>query len=477
MSTAKRSSKRRQAESQPSATASPLPASKRLKSTHVPVQSGLGFLVDEDARAGKKIEAKLTNGAPRTKSTHVDESHTGVAPNTEDDGDADRKQKVVPEVIAISSGEEESSDLEEDDEDNEIDDDIPQDPIPIMNGHMEDGEDGDAAVSGTNDAEMADAEGEPQDEPTFGDLLQARHPDPIDVGKSLQKADQDSRGVVPATFPTEHSLGTILSQALRSNDKNLLETCFSEKDPNTIRRTIQRQKSHEIATLLEIIAERIHRNPGRTGTLLVWVQWSLVSHGGYLANQPELMRKVKALGQVVRERAAGLQPLLHLKGKLDLLSAQLDIRRNMLDDSRALNAEDVDDPDGVLYIEGEDQHSSDSDDAEEADDMLRLLPSQKTKKFQDISGDESQEEGMNPRLPNGLELDGDDDSSVDENDDDGDGMLDIEAEEGSENDEEDSEEEAASDQEEEDDDDESDDGESDTIVVKPPHPKNLNRKR
>ena len=109
----------------------------------------------------------------------------------------------------------------------------------------------------------------------------------------------------------------------------------------------------------------------------MWVQWSLVAHGGYLANQPELMTKVKALAQVVRQRAAGLQPLLHLKGKLDLLHAQLDFRRDMQADSRAANAEELDDPNGVLYIEGEDHDSSDSDDAENDQDELEQPRKQK----------------------------------------------------------------------------------------------------
>ncbi|KAK4506881.1 hypothetical protein PRZ48_000614 [Zasmidium cellare] len=460
MSTAKRS-KRRQAESH-QASASPPPATKRLKSTHVPAQSGLEFLVDESARAGKKIEAKLTNGTPRSKSTRVDESLADVAPNTDEDDGSRRKQKVEPEVIAISSDEDESSAYDEDD--------AAEEPAPVANGHVEDGEDNDA------DADMVDADaGDQQDEPTFGDILQARHPDPIDVRKALQEAaDEDSRGLVPTSGAMAgHSLGTVLTQALKTNDKDLLESCFAETDPSTIRRTIARQKSHEIAILLERIAEKIHRKPGRTGNLLVWVQWSLVAHGGYLANQPELMTKVKALAQVVRQRAAGLQPLLHLKGKLDLLHAQLDFRRDMQAESRGNNAEDLDDPNGVLYIEGEDHESSDSDDAADEGDELEQPSGKKAKQAGRITTGNGEDEEMD--IANGL--DGDVESSDDEDDADLDGMLDVEAEEGSDNDEEESSNEEAESEEEEAEDDESDDDESDTIAVKQPKPNTLNRKR
>lgn len=479
MSTAKRS-KRRQAESQP-ASASPLPASKRLKSTHVPAQSGLEFLVDEDARAGKKIEAKLTNGTPRSKSTRVDESHAGLAPDIDEEDEGQTKQKVVPEVIAISSGEEESSELEDDDEDDLNEQDALPEPIPTTNGHVKDEEDIEGPDAAAEDADMIDADGgDQQDEPTFGDLLQARHPDPIDVRKSLQEAaGQDARGLVPmagisSTAMAGHSLGTVLTQALKTNDKDLLESCFAETDPSTIRRTIARQKSHEIAILLERIAERIHRKPGRTGNLLIWVQWSLVAHGGYLANQPELMTKVKALAQVVRQRAAGLQPLLHLKGKLDLLHAQLDFRREMQAESRAANADDMDDPNGVLYIEGEDHDSSDSDDAADEGDEMEQPRRQKGKQGERLTREDDLARG----LLNGVDGEDENESSEDEDDADLDGMLDIEAEEGSENDEEESSnEEADSEEEKEEDlDDESDD-ESDTIAVKPAKPNTLNRKR
>lgn len=118
MSTAKRS-RRRQSDAQ---AASPQPASKRLKTTttsHVPTQkSGLGFLVDENARHGKKLEAKLTNGVPSSKTTRVDESHAVVAPDTADQPTERQEVGRSPDhAIDISSGEESSEDSEDDRED------------------------------------------------------------------------------------------------------------------------------------------------------------------------------------------------------------------------------------------------------------------------------------------------------------------------------------------------------------------------
>ncbi|KAK4635384.1 U3 small nucleolar RNA-associated protein 5 [Fulvia fulva] len=474
MSTAKRV-RRSQGEAQRAAPPAATP-NKRPKTSHVPSKSGLAFLVNEDARAGKKLDANLTNGVSRARSTRVDESHANVAQDTSGQGEAEAP-------ISISSREEDSSELAHDDEADAADS---KDVALLTNGHASDDEDG-QANGGAGDAEMADAEETASaEEQTFGDMLQARHPDPIDVSKWLPANAADSHSLAPANrnsslMQSGHSLGTVLVQALKNNDKDLLESCFATVDHSTIRLTIQRIKSRDVASLLEKIAERIHKRPGRTGNLMVWVQWSLVTHGGYLASQPELMKKLNSLSQVVRERANGLQPLLHLKGKLDLLSAQLELRRGMQDASRALNSEDLDDPRGVLYIEGRDDDFTSDDEAnnpQAGNQSRRRIKAKQDADDDEVSDDDDE---MGGELPTGVALDDDEDSSDDGDTAEHDGMVDIEAEEGESGDEEeaDSDEEVDSDAGEEDDDEgsEGDDDEGDSETVKTPKANLLNRKR
>jgi U3 small nucleolar RNA-associated protein 5 len=92
---------------------------------------------------------------------------------------------------------------------------------------------------------------------------------------------------------------------------------------------------------------------------MVWIQWAIIAHGGYLAGQPEIKKRLAALHRVIEARAQGLQPLLQLKGKLDMLAAQFDLRR----DEQERNArEEEDEEDAVaIYVEGE----SDLEDSEE----------------------------------------------------------------------------------------------------------------
>lgn len=462
MSAAKRS---RPSRARPAEPSEQQHTPKKLKSSHVPAskkKEGLGFLVDEDARQGKKLEGKLTNGVPDKRTTRVDESKAVVAPESD-----------ANQVIDISSAEDESSEYESDAENADK---------AQANGRLEKQQ---QAVAGAEDVDMVDGEPEDQEEPSFGDMLSARHPEPIDVQSTFPQDGQHA--VVPATgkqvlaAPTGTSLSTILTQALRTNDKDMLETCFQMTDQQSIRQTIQRLQSHLIGPLMQRLAERIHRRPGRTGHLMTWIQWSLVAHGGYLVTQPEIMGKLRALNQVLRERAQGLQPLLQLKGKLDMLGAQLELRRQSL--ATSANARDDDDDEaGVLYIEGRD----DDDEGSEAELAALDRPTRRSIKNQpqgeeyhtaSESEDASEDEAG---MANGQNAEGSVSAEDEDEEDARNGMFDIEAEESDDDDgEEGSEDEGASEGSEDEDEDDEDDDESagEEITVKHPKPQTLNRKR
>jgi U3 small nucleolar RNA-associated protein 5 len=432
-------------------------ASKKIKSSHVPAtnkKEGLGFLVDEDARKGRKVDGKLTNGVSDKRTTRVDESKAVVAP----DGNSNQ-------VIDISSAEDESSEYE-----SEADD----------AGKLQTN-----AAAGAEDVDMVDGEPEDaadQEEPSFGDMLSARHPEPIDVQSAFPQDEQHA--VVPSTgkqvlaAPTGTSLSTVLTQALRTNDKDMLETCFQMADQQSIRMTIQRLQSHLVGPLMQRLAERIHRRPGRTGHLMAWIQWSLVAHGGYLVTQPEIMGKLRALNQVLRERAQGLQPLLQLKGKLDMLGAQLELRRSTLANS-ARARDDEDDEAGVLYIEGQD----DDDEGSEAELAALERPSKRSSKSQAQgeeyhTASESDESDDEAGAANDFAAHEGSMSAEEEDEEDAqNGMLDLEAEESDDGDEGSEDDDASQVSEVDDVEDEDGEESEEEVQVKQPKPQTLNRKR
>ena len=343
----------------------------------------------------------------------------------------------------------------------------------------EDDEDG---VSSDSDAESADSNDEqqlngdlqaaattttgdldadsPTTEPSFGDLLRARAPTTIAVEPSSTTALNLSTAPSSRTLtiPTATSLGTVLTQALRTNDIDLLESCLQVSNLDSIRATIERLHSSLATTLLHKLAERLHRRPGRAGSLMVWVQWTIVAHGGYLASQPASVKQLHTLYNVVKQRAAGLQPLLTLKGKLDMLEAQMRLRQSMQERVRPGTVRDQDEA-GVVYVEGEedvvavngvdddavsdlegDSESEGDDEDSEVDELAAIAPAlaarAQKKKLAALSvptipesgDDEGDEDDMPDTLPNGVDGHDDDDGSSDD-DDDAEGLLDDEAEE------------------------------------------------
>ncbi|KAL9112799.1 MAG: hypothetical protein Q9187_007717 [Circinaria calcarea] len=265
--------------------------------------------------------------------------------------------RAAPEIIDISSAE----------EDSESDD----DPAPaaiaplrvVTNGDtnadiaMED------ADSGTNEDVVT------TEEQSFGDLIRASVPGTVDVAAAFTEPDEQA--LAPPSernlqLPSGMSLGTVLTQALRTNDVNLLETCLHISDLNMIRATIERLNSSLATALLQKLAERLHSRPGRAGSLMVWVQWTLVAHGGYLAGQPDVVKKLTSLYRVVKERANSLHSLLSLKGKLDMLEAQMNLRKSMQRRFGGDVPENEDDEEAVIYVEGQEDTSS----QDESDDQI-----------------------------------------------------------------------------------------------------------
>ncbi|KAJ5160825.1 uncharacterized protein N7482_007829 [Penicillium canariense] len=272
------------------------------------------------------------------------------------------------------------------------------------------------------DVEMENAESEDEDEeeeegaePSFGEIMRANAGQEVDVEAELDD-DNLMGALVPGKptaaiqqIPTGVSLATVLSQSLKTNDKDMLESCFHTADTSIIRTTIQRLESSLAATLLQKLAERLSSRPGRYGHLLVWVQWTCVAHGGALAGHPELLNRMATLYKVMDQRSSSLPSLLMLKGKLDMLDAQLGLRQSI----HGGDEMDSEDEDNVIYVEGQD---------EEEDDEAKP----RTKSIRDSAFEDEDESMMN-----GIVDESDDDEDEDEEDDEDDyeGVLDIEAEE------------------------------------------------
>ncbi|KAK6360392.1 Small subunit (SSU) processome component [Orbilia blumenaviensis] len=214
-------------------------------------------------------------------------------------------------------------------------------------------------------------------------------------------------------FPNATSLTTVLTQALKTDDRALLETCLQVTKADMIESTIQRLDSLLAADLVMKLSEIIARKPGRAGSLMIWIQKTLVNHGGHLLTLPDLVRTMASLQRVLGKRAEALPKMLALRGRLSMLVAQMKLR-SMARDRLGAGGDSA-----VVYVEGvnrDDESSSDEDEDEVIGDV------------EESEEEDDSEGGVNGVLDSASE--GEEDEEDSDDDIDGPGMyLDREAEE------------------------------------------------
>jgi U3 small nucleolar RNA-associated protein 5 len=377
------------------------------------------------SKSASSLNTATMNGVKDVGNVHMDESKVVVmgagAQGTSQDA-----------VIEISSGEDEDTedaeeeseaDAKDKDDDNSIQEDTNMaEPDDALRDHQE-------QIRDKAELESEDASAEP----TFGERLAEKNPNTISIANTLgPPASSTLVATGPEkslSIPSGVSLSTVLTQSLRTNDQNLLESCFHTTDLNTIRLTIQRLDPSLAGVLIQKLAERLSSRPGRYGHLLVWVQWTCIAHGGAIAGRPEIASKIKTLYKVLNERSQSLDHLLLLKGKLDMLDAQLTLRRQLQADRGP--ARDPDDEDDVIYIEGQEEDFS-SDEDETAETAVRVTKSRTPKKvLPDLIEEEAEsEDDEDMPLTNGIQHsddDGDADSEEEAVEEENGGLVDDEA--------------------------------------------------
>jgi U3 small nucleolar RNA-associated protein 5 len=372
-------------------------------------------------KSASTLNTATLNGVKDTGKTRVDESRTVIV-----NGGAGGPS--IPDAIELSSSESED-DVDEKESGDEFS--INEDHKEAAEGEEEEEADPDSpSEASDSDEVMLDAEEneaqEGKEEPSFGDLLSARHPTEISIPAALPV---DSTALtlpkLPAlALPPGMSLSTVLTQSLRTNDTALLEAVLHTTDASIVKSTIQRLDSILAGVLLSKLAERLASRPGRYGHLITWVQWTCIAHGGAIASMPDVTSKVKTLYAVLNERMRTLDDLLVLKGKLDLLDAQVQFRKSVVA-QRGEREAGKGEP-GVILIEGKDNWDSD-DDLDE--DGITGRPAKKARRgtdLEDLIGvsdeDEYEDEDEDDSiLANGVGLSSDEEEEDDEEDSDEDG--------------------------------------------------------
>ena len=306
---------------------------------------------------GNVFDSKNTmNGSKNSSSHRLDESNAIVTNGAVLNGTSQNTSE--PMVIDISSAEEPSSS----DADSEDSAPVQSTSATSVQERLDSGNP-DYETQSRGEMDLTNRNEEHEDSSlTFGELLKASAPNPVDVTQAthtlLDVGPFDASDTALQHLPSGLSLSTVLTQSLKTDDRSLLRSCFQVKDLATIRTTIERLASDLAPELIQTLAQLLHSRPGRAGNLMVWVQWTLICHGGSLAGRTDVMKNLSSLHRVVKQRADSLQSLLSLKGKLDMLEAQMNIRERLRTSAQRLN--DVDEG-AVIYVEGQSEDSSDSE--------------------------------------------------------------------------------------------------------------------
>ena len=118
------------------------------------------------------------------------------------------------------------------------------------------------------------------------------------------------------------SLGTLLDQALKSNDRAMLEHCLEVQDKDVIDATIRRLPVNRVLPFFHAVVKRLEKRPTRGSSLSIWLRAVLIQHAGYLAAVPDLSNHLSSLSRLIELRVALFPKFLQLNGRLQLLLAQ-----------------------------------------------------------------------------------------------------------------------------------------------------------
>lgn len=120
----------------------------------------------------------------------------------------------------------------------------------------------------------------------FSTLLCNRLPAAVVTLASLPGAAGAASGEIAGPSGKATSVTVLLSQALRSNDHQLLEKCFAMSNDKVMKSTVQQLAPPDAARLLHVAVQRLQSSPHRGKQIAAWVRALLLYHTAYLISAP-----------------------------------------------------------------------------------------------------------------------------------------------------------------------------------------------
>ncbi|KIO20452.1 hypothetical protein M407DRAFT_29916 [Tulasnella calospora MUT 4182] len=292
---------------------------------------------------------------------------------------------------------------------------------------------------------------------TLGQRLKALRPDKQADGEGEGPSDAEGAHRSDSALGGRLSgitLTRTLTQALHSNDKQLLETCLQTADEKVVKGTVEGLLQQHVVPLLDMLVERLAKGgSGGVGgastdyaaTIVVWIRVVLFVHAAFLMTQPDLVRKLASLHATLVARSALQDRLQMLNGRLDLIFSQLRMRRYdnagpSVGKSRRkamlyVEGDTSEEEEAAMELDGDVEIEDDDDEGSIEDvelggigDEIRRFREEETSD-EDEDEDEEDEEDEEDDEESGSDLAGFIDDEAEESDGDGDGSEDISEEE------------------------------------------------
>jgi hypothetical protein len=142
------------------------------------------------------------------------------------------------------------------------------------------------------------------------------------AGGQQQQQQSSAAAQLPPGPVKADSLSVLLSQALRSGDRALLEQCLGVSNERVIANSVKRLVPLDAALLLRAAVERLQSKPVRGQQMAAWIHAVLLHHTAYLMAAPGAAPVMSSLYSIIEARLSVQRQLLSLAGRLELLLAQ-----------------------------------------------------------------------------------------------------------------------------------------------------------
>eukprot|EP00276_Gloeochaete_wittrockiana_P014514 CAMPEP_0184335700 /NCGR_PEP_ID=MMETSP1089-20130417/4231_1 /TAXON_ID=38269 ORGANISM="Gloeochaete wittrockiana, Strain SAG46.84" /NCGR_SAMPLE_ID=MMETSP1089 /ASSEMBLY_ACC=CAM_ASM_000445 /LENGTH=645 /DNA_ID=CAMNT_0026660507 /DNA_START=59 /DNA_END=1993 /DNA_ORIENTATION=+ len=156
-------------------------------------------------------------------------------------------------------------------------------------------------------------------------------------------------------LPKSDTVITVLLQALKTGDEELLGSCVSVTDERVIHSTVRLLPTRLVLQFLTLIIEKFQLHPKEAPQLIPWIKAVLEVHTAFVMGLPNNKTSfaLSGLYHTVDSRLSAFSKLLTLSGRLDLILSQVSSLERVLHNapSEAAHAEIVLQEEDVLEEE------------------------------------------------------------------------------------------------------------------------------